>query len=101
PGEGIISQSSKNFVVWSVIFGGLALIFGGGALVYVLGIWTPALIALIVAAVVVFSTYLFAGIYILSRSRGRSSAFAVAEGLTVIFGLLMIGIVLELVVLAG
>ena len=91
PGERIVARVRGELAAWIAGFLLLAVGFGGAA---VLALGDPALLGGIPALfVTLLALYLLAGVYLLGRQRGHSTALAVAESATA-FGVVLIAAVL-------
>lgn len=101
---GTLTRAMRTPTAWTLAFVALVLVIGGSVVLYVGGGPVPeasrALAGVVVGGVVllVICAFLFVGIYITARSKGRSTAWGVAEGV-ITLGLVFIGaIVVNLVV---
>lgn len=101
---GTLTGAMRTPTAWTLAFVALVLVIGGSVVLYVGGGPVPeagrALAGVVVGGVVLLVTcaFLFVGIYITARSKGRSTAWGVAEGV-ITLGLVFIGaIVVNLVV---
>lgn len=101
---GTLTDAMRTPAAWTLAFVTLAVAIGGGVLLYVGGGPVPessrALAGVLVggAVLLVICAFLFVGVYITARSKGRSTAWGVAEGV-ITLGLVFVGaIVVNLVV---
>ncbi|NHN47154.1 hypothetical protein G9464_06015 [Halostella sp. JP-L12] len=95
PGEHLVAALRGELAAWIAGFLLLAVGFGGAT---VLALGDPTLLggmtALFVALLVL---YLLAGVYLLGRQRGHSTALAVAESATAFGVALIVGVLFRLV----
>ncbi|MDL5361070.1 hypothetical protein [Halalkalicoccus sp. NIPERK01] len=101
---GTLTGAMRTPTSWTLAFVALVLVIGGSVVLYVGGGPVPeagrALAGVVVGGFVLLVTcaFLFVGVYITARSKGRSTAWGVAEGV-ITLGLVFIGaIVVNLVV---
>lgn len=96
PGERVVSRLRTDVTAW---IAGFVVATVGVAAAAILSLGDPgtlgdALPALFVAMLVLYAV---AGVYLMGRQRGHSSALAVAEGAAAFGGLLVAGVVVKLV----
>lgn len=95
-GSRTLSGLAADQRAWEVAFLVLAIGFGAGAVLAVSGAAVDGLV-LVGLVFLLVSVYLFSGVYLASRSRGRPSARAVAETVGVFALLFLVAVVVRLV----
>jgi hypothetical protein len=99
-----LDEVTRNPTVWTLTFVSLTIVVGVGVILFVGGGPVPegsrALAGVLVVGVLglVVCAFLFAGTYLTAKSKGRSTAWGVAEGTAVLALLLILVIVLSLVI---
>lgn len=98
PGERLLTRLRGELAAW---IAGFVLLTVGVAAAAVFALGDPAALgdALPALFVAMLTLYLLAGVYLLGRQRGHSSALAVAESATAFGALLVVGVVVKLVAL--
>jgi hypothetical protein len=98
PGERLLTRLRGEVAAW---IAGFVLLTVGVAAAAVFALGDPAALgdALPALFVAMLTLYLLAGVYLLGRQRGHSSALAVAESATAFGVLLIVGVVVKLVAL--
>jgi hypothetical protein len=104
-GPGLVSRTVSHPAVWILGFFLLLVVFGGGAVAFVAGVLSAAMVNAVglvlgVATATVVAGYVFYGTYASARGRGRSASVAVAEGSTLVGALFLLAITVRLVFLA-
>lgn len=96
PGERLLVRLRGEMAAWIAGFLLLAVGFGGGAVLAVGD--APSLGGVVLALLVaLLGAYLLAGVYLLGRQRGHSTALAVAESATAFGVVLIAAVVFQLV----
>ncbi|PSQ25884.1 hypothetical protein BRD03_12445 [Halobacteriales archaeon QS_9_68_17] len=96
PGERLLARLRGEMAAWVAGFLLLAVGFGGGAVLAVGD--APSLDGVVLALLVaLLGAYLLAGVYLLGRQRGHSTALAVAESATAFGVALIAAVVFQLV----
>ncbi|WP_323190667.1 hypothetical protein [Halostella sp. PRR32] len=96
PGERLLARLYDDVAAWIV---GFVIVTVGFAAAGVFALGDPATLGdmLPILFVAMLALYLLAGVYLLGRQRGHSSALAVAESATAFGVLLVAGVVVKLV----